>query len=129
MEVRIQEAALRRYAERCEVPEVEFAGRFVKLTLCVRIDQEAAKIEARGRREFGGWVSFEPPDPTAARGAMPRLLARSTKRMIEAFARLCICGRPADSCDCCVRCGGRGLLPGRKSARACEVCGGLGYEG
>jgi hypothetical protein len=129
VDVRVKEAVLRRWAERAEVPQVSFEGVRVAVSLEVRVEGAEARVEATGRREFGGWVRFDAPDPAREPSGMPRFIAKSARRMIEAFAALCLCARPRDCCDCCLVCEGTGRLPGDSRAEACEACGGLGYEG
>ena len=106
MRLRMRELALRRYAERFDVPRVELVGGRARLTLEV-----GARMVVEGQREFGGLVSFDvPPEP-------------EPRRMVELLTGLCICGRWPDECDCCEACGGRGHL----SPDACWQCAGMGY--
>lgn len=122
MIVRIQERVLRRYEERCEVPEVAFRGRRVRLSIPLRLDGLPAEVNAVGERAFGGWVSFEVPD-----AVQPGPLDQAAGSMVRTFARLCLCGRLPDDCDCCDACQGKGLCPAGDGSTPCAKCAGLGY--
>jgi hypothetical protein len=107
---------------------VRFEGTRVHVSLDLRVDGESERVEAFGRREFGGWVRFFAPGPEHAPAGRARFLAKSAERMVEAFAGLCLCARPRECCDCCLVCEGEGRLEGRDGAEACDACGGLGYS-
>jgi len=126
--VRIQERVLRRYEERCEIPEVVFRGRRVRLSIPLRVDGTLAEVGAEGERLFGGWVSFEVPDGPELPQEDERLaLEAAARSMVRTFARLCLCGRLPDDCDCCDACQGKGLLAAADHQEPCARCAGLGY--
>lgn len=126
--VRIQERVLRHYEERCEVPEVAFRGRHVRLSIPLRVDGALAEVGAEGERLFGGWVAFELPDGPEPPPVDERLaLDAAARSMVRTFARLCLCGRLPDDCDCCDACHGKGLLPAEARPEPCARCAGLGY--
>lgn len=128
MIVRIQERVLRRYEERCDLPEVAFCGRRVRLSIPLRVNGALAEVNAEGQRAFGGWVSFELPEGPELTWADEALaLDAAARSMVRTFARLCLCGRLPDDCDCCPHCQGKGLLAGAQSAEPCLRCAGLGY--
>lgn len=130
--VRIQERVLRRYEERCEIPEVAFQGRHVQLSIPLRIQGRLAEVNARGERAFGGWVSFDVPDgpevPKLSDELAPsHALQAAARSMVRTFAKLCLCGRLPEDCDCCPACLGKGLLAAGEGTQPCAHCAGLGY--
>lgn len=140
--VRITEQGLRRFALRQADPSFVFDRSQVRIRLEQPLvpaapgeDPPLAYALLEGRREFGGWVSFELPPPIEVEGATHpddlESLRTVAEEFLEVFAELCRCGQFPEACDCCKACRGAGHAwdPAVEEVRRCQTCHGRGYLG
>lgn len=136
--MRIRELALRRYAERFDHPRVRLVGSTARLELTQDLFSPDAPPSAppaavvEGKREFGGFASFELPEAIQTPGATGETertgLERASEQLVEMLSALCLCGRFPGDCDCCKTCGGLAFVKDEhQNAVTCWKCAGMGY--
>lgn len=139
MRMRIRELSLRRYAERFDHPRVKLVGSTALLELARDLflppdvpPSSAPAAVVQGKREFGGYASFELPDAIATPGAASDAergdLRRASEQLVEMLTALCLCGRFPGDCDCCPWCKGLAFVKDEHDKPAtCWKCAGMGY--